>query len=120
MRAAATAHRNVVPDSGESRTGPIRQAPRWPGCASWSCACDEKGNIDVADLEAKAEEHAASLACAHGDLSVDARRVRRRASSDICAIVHEHGGQVYMDGANMNAQVGLCQPRRRSARTCAT
>ena len=39
---------------------------------------------------------------------------------DICAIVHQHGGQVYMDGANMNAQVGSDQSRRRSARTCAT
>ncbi|MCF8198687.1 MAG: aminomethyl-transferring glycine dehydrogenase [Sulfuritalea sp.] len=72
-------------------------------------ACDDKGNVDVADLQAKAEQHAANLAClmltypsTHG--------VFEEAVKDICAIVHTHGGQVYMDGANLNAQVGLCRP----------
>jgi glycine dehydrogenase len=71
--------------------------------------CDESGNIDVADLQAKADLHAANLAClmitypsTHG--------VFEEAVRDICAIVHEHGGQVYMDGANLNAQVGLTSP----------
>jgi glycine dehydrogenase len=72
-------------------------------------ACDDSGNVDVADLKAKAEQHAANLSClmltypsTHG--------VFEEAVKDICAIVHAHGGQVYMDGANLNAQVGLCRP----------
>jgi glycine dehydrogenase len=71
--------------------------------------CDESGNIDVADLKAKAEQHSANLAClmitypsTHG--------VFEEAVKDICATVHAHGGQVYMDGANLNAQVGLTSP----------
>jgi glycine dehydrogenase len=70
---------------------------------------DESGNIDLGDLEAKAKEHAAKLGAlmatypsTHGVFEEDIKRV--------CAIVHEHVGQVYMDGANMNAQVGLCRP----------
>jgi glycine dehydrogenase len=72
-------------------------------------ACDDSGNVDVADLKAKAAQHAANLSClmitypsTHG--------VFEEAVMDICAIVHAHGGQVYMDGANLNAQVGLCRP----------
>ena len=71
--------------------------------------CDEAGNIDVADLRAKAAEHAARLSCimltypsTHG---VYEEQVR-----EICRIVHQQGGQVYMDGANLNAQVGLTSP----------
>ena len=71
--------------------------------------CDEDGNIDVADLKAKAGEYANSLAAlmvtypsTHG--------VFEEAIEEICDIVHAHGGQVYMDGANMNALVGLCRP----------
>jgi len=71
--------------------------------------CDENGNIDVADLKIKAEEHADDLAClmitypsTHG--------VFEEAIKEICAIVHANGGQVYMDGANLNAQVGLTSP----------
>ncbi|MDR1934570.1 MAG: aminomethyl-transferring glycine dehydrogenase [Candidatus Accumulibacter sp.] len=71
--------------------------------------CDEHGNVDVADLKAKAELHAPRLAClmitypsTHG--------VFEEAIREICAIVHTHGGQVYMDGANLNAQVGLSSP----------
>ena len=67
------------------------------------------GNIDVDDLRAKAAEHATRLAAlmvtypsTHG--------VFEDGIQEICAIVHEHGGQVYMDGANMNAQVGLTSP----------
>ncbi|MDZ7652645.1 MAG: hypothetical protein U5L03_08930 [Burkholderiaceae bacterium] len=73
--------------------------------------CDADGNIDVADLKAKAEQHSPSLAAlmvtypsTHG--------VFEEAIGEICDVVHEHGGQVYMDGANLNAQVGLCQARR--------
>jgi len=71
--------------------------------------CDDNGNVDVKDLKAKAEQHAANLAClmitypsTHG--------VFEEAVKDICAIVHANGGQVYMDGANLNAQVGLTSP----------
>ncbi len=72
-------------------------------------ASDAKGNIDVADLRTKAELHAANLAAlmvtypsTHG--------VFEGSIKEICTIVHANGGQVYMDGANMNAQVGLCRP----------
>jgi len=71
--------------------------------------CDEHGNVDVADLKAKAERHSAHLAClmitypsTHG--------VFEEAIQEICEAVHAHGGQVYMDGANLNAQVGLTSP----------
>ncbi|MCX8146348.1 MAG: aminomethyl-transferring glycine dehydrogenase [Azovibrio sp.] len=71
--------------------------------------CDSNGNVDVDDLKAKAEQYAERLAClmltypsTHG--------VFEEAVQDICAIVHAHGGQVYMDGANLNAQVGLTAP----------
>ncbi|MCM2309746.1 MAG: aminomethyl-transferring glycine dehydrogenase, partial [Sulfuritalea sp.] len=72
-------------------------------------ACDDSGNVDVADLKARAAEHAANLSClmitypsTHG--------VFEEAVKDICTVIHQHGGQVYMDGANLNAQVGLCRP----------
>jgi glycine dehydrogenase len=80
-------------------------------------ACDAHGNIDVADLRAKAAQHADKLAAlmvtypsTHG--------VFEEAITEVCAIVHEHGGQVYMDGANMNAQVGLCRPGDIGADVC--
>ncbi|HVK57543.1 MAG TPA: aminomethyl-transferring glycine dehydrogenase, partial [Candidatus Kapabacteria bacterium] len=80
-------------------------------------ACDKHGNIDVADLRVKAGEHSADLAClmvtypsTHG--------VFEESIKEICAIVHEHGGQVYMDGANLNAQVGLCRPAELGADVC--
>ena len=75
------------------------------------------GNVDVGDLRKKAEEHRDRLAClmitypsTHGVFEDDIK--------DICAIVHEHGGQVYMDGANMNAQVGLTSPASIGADVC--
>jgi len=80
-------------------------------------ACDAHGNVDVADLEAKAKEHGSRLAAlmvtypsTHGVFEEEIKR--------IAAIVHEHGGQVYMDGANMNAQVGLCRPGDVGADVC--
>ncbi|MCO4772116.1 MAG: aminomethyl-transferring glycine dehydrogenase [Deltaproteobacteria bacterium] len=72
-------------------------------------ACDDAGNIDLADLRAKTEQHAANL----GALMVtypSTHGVFEEAIQTICDLVHEHGGQVYVDGANMNAQVGLCRP----------
>ncbi len=71
--------------------------------------CDEEGNIDVADVKAKAAEHAAQL----GALMItypSTHGVFEEAVREICDCIHQHGGQVYLDGANMNAQVGLCRP----------
>ena len=71
--------------------------------------CDDQGNVDVDDLSAKAAAHADDLAAimvtypsTHG--------VFEERISEICEIVHNHGGQVYIDGANLNAMVGVCQP----------
>jgi glycine dehydrogenase len=79
--------------------------------------CDHDGNVDLADLEAKAAKHADRLAAlmitypsTHG--------VFEAAIRDICDLVHAHGGQVYMDGANMNAQVGLTSPAAIGADVC--
>ncbi len=79
--------------------------------------CDDSGNIDVADLKARAGEHAANLSClmvtypsTHG--------VFEETIKDICALIHGRGGQVYMDGANMNAQVGLTSPGLIGADVC--
>jgi glycine dehydrogenase len=79
--------------------------------------CDERGNIDVADLKEKAAANAENLAAlmvtypsTHG--------VFEEAIQEICATIHEFGGQVYMDGANMNAQVGLTSPGRIGADVC--
>jgi len=78
---------------------------------------DEDGSIDLADLEAKSTEHQARLGAlmvtypsTHGVFEEEIRK--------ICDIVHGHGGQVYMDGANMNAQVGLCRPGDFGADVC--
>ena len=102
------AHRNIclIPSSAHGTN---------PASASMAnmqvvvVACDDKGNIDVDDLRAKAEQHSDHLAAlmitypsTHG---VFETRV-----TEICDIVHQHGGQVYVDGANMNAMVGLCAP----------
>jgi glycine dehydrogenase len=80
-------------------------------------ACDTNGNIDVADLRAKAEAHKADLSClmitypsTHGVFEETIR--------EICDIIHQNGGQVYMDGANMNAQVGLTSPGFIGADVC--
>jgi glycine dehydrogenase len=79
--------------------------------------CDDRGNIVVDDLKAKAAQHRERLSClmvtypsTHG---VFETRIR-----EVCAVVHEHGGQVYMDGANMNAQVGLTSPSAIGADVC--
>ncbi|MFA5371557.1 MAG: aminomethyl-transferring glycine dehydrogenase [Sideroxydans sp.] len=79
--------------------------------------CDNRGNIDVDDLRVKAEEHEADLSClmvtypsTHG--------VYEESIKDITAIIHANGGQVYMDGANMNAQVGLTSPGNIGADIC--
>ncbi|HEU0052608.1 MAG TPA: aminomethyl-transferring glycine dehydrogenase, partial [Longimicrobium sp.] len=80
-------------------------------------ATDENGNVDVSDLRRKADEHADRLAAlmvtypsTHG--------VFEEAIREICDVIHQRGGQVYMDGANMNAQVGLCRPGDFGADVC--
>ena len=80
-------------------------------------ACDEQGNIDLDDLSSKAAQHADALSAimitypsTHGVFEEGVRK--------ICEVVHGHGGQVYLDGANLNAQVGLCRPGDYGADVC--
>ena len=80
-------------------------------------ACDAQGDVDLADLRAKAEQHGPRLAAlmvtypsTHGVFEEGIR--------EICQVVHDHGGQVYMDGANLNAQVGLTSPGHIGADVC--
>jgi len=101
-------HRNVclIPSSAHG-TNPA--SAHMAGLEVVVTACDDNGNVDLADLEAKCEQHSANLACmmitypsTHG---VFETRVK-----DLCALVHRHGGRVYVDGANMNALVGVAAP----------
>jgi glycine dehydrogenase len=71
--------------------------------------CDENGNVDIADLRAKAEKHAADL-CALMATYPSTHGVFEEGIVEICDIVHQHGGQVYVDGANLNALVGVAAP----------
>ncbi|GAB5523521.1 MAG: aminomethyl-transferring glycine dehydrogenase [Roseivirga sp.] len=109
-------HRNValIPSSAHG-TNPASAV--MAGMKVVITKCDEKGNIDLDDLRAKAEEHSANLSSlmvtypsTHGVFEEGIR--------DICQIIHDHGGQVYMDGANMNAQVGLTSPGLIGADVC--
>ncbi|ENO76534.1 aminomethyl-transferring glycine dehydrogenase [Thauera sp. 63] len=102
------AHRNVclIPKSAHG-TNPA--TAQMCGMQVVVVDCDDNGNVDVDDLKAKAAKHAGQLAAlmitypsTHGVFEESIR--------EICAIVHQHGGQVYMDGANLNAQVGLTSP----------
>ena len=110
------AHRNIclIPTSAHG-TNPASAV--MAGMKVVAVACDHLGNINVEDLRAKAAEHAPNLAClmltypsTHG--------VFEETVKEICSIVQEQGGQVYMDGANMNAQVGLCRPGDIGADVC--
>jgi glycine dehydrogenase len=109
-------HRNVclIPTSAHG-TNPASAI--MAGFKVVSVACLKDGDIDLADLRAKADEHAGDLAAlmvtypsTHGVFEPTIR--------EICDIVHAHGGQVYMDGANLNAQVGLCRPGDYGADVC--
>ena len=109
-------HRNVclIPTSAHG-TNPASAV--MAGFKVVSVACLKDGDIDVADLRAKADEHARDLAAlmvtypsTHGVFEPTIR--------EICDIVHAHGGQVFMDGANMNAQCGLCRPGDYGADVC--
>jgi glycine dehydrogenase len=101
-------HRNIclIPSSAHG-TNPA--SAQMCGMRVVVTACDDQGNVDLDDLRAKAEEHSENLAAimvtypsTHG--------VFEEGITEICDIVHQHGGQVYIDGANLNAMVGLCQP----------
>ncbi|WP_207535504.1 aminomethyl-transferring glycine dehydrogenase [Desertivirga arenae] len=109
-------HRNValIPASAHG-TNPASAA--MAGMKIIVVKCDENGNIDVEDLKARAEEHKNNLSClmvtypsTHG--------VFEESIIEICEIIHKNGGQVYMDGANMNAQVGLTSPATIGADVC--
>jgi glycine dehydrogenase len=110
------AHRNVclIPTSAHG-TNPASAV--MAGFKVVSVACLKDGDIDLADLRAKADQHARDLAAlmvtypsTHGVFEPTIR--------EICDIVHAHGGQVFMDGANMNAQCGLCRPGDYGADVC--
>lgn len=110
------AHRNVVliPISAHG-TNPASAV--MAGFKVVVVKCDEAGNIDVADLKAKAEQYKDSL----GALMVtypSTHGVFEETIKDICQIIHDNGGLVYMDGANMNAQVGLTSPGMIGADVC--
>jgi glycine dehydrogenase len=109
-------HRNVclIPESAHG-TNPASAV--MSGMKVVAVACDRNGNIDIADLQTKAEKHQDNLSAlmvtypsTHGVFEEGIR--------NICDIVHNYGGQVYMDGANMNAQVGLCRPADFGADVC--
>jgi glycine dehydrogenase len=101
-------HRNIclIPSSAHG-TNPASAA--MVGMQVVVTACDDKGNVDLVDLKAKAEQHSKNLACVmvtypstHG--------VFEDGITELCEIIHSHGGQVYVDGANMNALVGVAGP----------
>jgi glycine dehydrogenase len=101
-------HRNVclIPSSAHG-TNPA--SAQMAGMQVVVTACDENGNVDLADLEKKAKQHSANLAAVmitypstHGVFETQVQK--------ICEVIHQHGGQVYVDGANMNAMVGVAAP----------
>ena len=109
-------HRNVtlIPSSAHG-TNPASAV--MAGMEVVIVKCDDQGNIDVEDLKAKAEQHKDKLSClmvtypsTHG--------VFEESIMEICETIHNYGGQVYMDGANMNAQVGLTSPANIGADVC--
>jgi glycine dehydrogenase len=109
-------HRNIalIPSSAHG-TNPASAA--MAGMKIIVVKCDENGNIDVADLKEKAEQYKNELSClmvtypsTHG--------VFEESIIEVCDIIHHNGGQVYMDGANMNAQVGLTSPANIGADVC--
>ncbi len=109
-------HRHValIPSSAHG-TNPASAA--MAGMEIVVVACDDRGNVDLADLKAKAEQHKDHLSClmitypsTHGVFEPEIK--------EICQVVHDNGGLVYMDGANMNAQVGLTSPGLIGADVC--
>lgn len=110
------AHRNIclIPTSAHG-TNPASAV--MVGMKVVAVDCDDDGNIDLLSLKSRVEDHKDNLAAlmvtypsTHG--------VFEESIKDICQIVHDHGGQVYMDGANLNAQLGLCSPGEIGADVC--
>ncbi|MDH4446812.1 MAG: aminomethyl-transferring glycine dehydrogenase subunit GcvPB, partial [Acidovorax sp.] len=106
--AQGDAHRNIclIPSSAHG-TNPA--SAQMVGMQVVVTACDANGNVDMADLKAKCEQHSANLAAVmitypstHGVFETSVK--------ELCALVHQHGGRVYVDGANMNALVGVAAP----------
>ena len=106
--ARGESHRNIclIPSSAHG-TNPA--SAQMAGMQVVVTACDASGNVDLADLKAKCEQHSANLACVmitypstHGVFETSVK--------ELCALVHSHGGRVYVDGANMNALVGVAAP----------
>ncbi len=109
-------HRNIVliPQSAHG-TNPASAA--MASFQSIPVECDKNGNIDFKDLDMKVRKHSKNLAAlmitypsTHGVFEENIK--------DVCTLIHHHGGQVYMDGANMNAQMGLCRPAEYGADVC--
>ncbi len=107
-KAQGQAHRNIclIPSSAHG-TNPA--SAHMAGLTVVVTACDASGNVDMADLTAKCEQHSANLAAVmitypstHGVFETQVK--------ELCALVHSHGGRVYVDGANMNALVGVAAP----------
>ncbi|MDR6215355.1 aminomethyl-transferring glycine dehydrogenase [Paracidovorax wautersii] len=107
-RAQGQGHRNIclIPSSAHG-TNPA--SAQMVGMQVVVTACDANGNVDMADLKAKCEQHADKLACVmitypstHGVFETQVK--------ELCQLVHQHGGRVYVDGANMNALVGVAAP----------
>jgi glycine dehydrogenase len=107
-RSRGESHRDVclIPTSAH---GTNAASAVMAGMRVVAVGCDDDGNVDIDDLMAKAEDHAGELAClmvtypsTHG--------VFEERITEICDVVHRHGGQVYLDGANLNALVGLAKP----------
>ncbi len=108
LEANGQGHRNIclIPSSAHG-TNPA--SAQMAGMTVVVTACDAKGNVDMADLKAKCEQHSTNLACVmitypstHGVFETQVR--------ELCELVHFHGGRVYVDGANMNALVGIAAP----------
>jgi glycine dehydrogenase len=106
--ARGESHRNIclIPSSAHG-TNPA--SAQMVGLTVVVTKCDDNGNVDMADLKAKCEQHSANLAAAmitypstHGVFETTVK--------ELCALVHQHGGRVYVDGANMNALVGVAAP----------
>ncbi len=107
-QAQGQGHRNIclIPSSAHG-TNPA--SAHMAGLQVVVTACDAQGNVDLADLKAKCEQHSENLACVmitypstHGVFETSVK--------ELCALVHQHGGRVYVDGANMNALVGVAAP----------
>ena len=108
LEANGQGHRNIclIPSSAHG-TNPA--SAHMAGMTVVVTACDAQGNVDMADLQAKCEQHSANLACVmitypstHGVFETQVK--------ELCQMVHSHGGRVYVDGANMNALVGVAAP----------